>query len=243
MNPGHSTVGQTRVDDQHPDIWPSSPNALVAVFSAILQARFFEQGGEHPLPWFWSADPTPTDDAGGDLDTDTAETAGRRIYIESGPLDQPLARNVRPALIVTRGAIQYKTLGVGRSAVIDYPRMGRLLYCHGASSISIQCISREAGESQTLADVVASFFYASAAEIRAEFGIHDIGDPVIAPPTPYARASGEIPAWSTEVGVPVEIIYRWYKWPLAPILRRFRIHMELNGEPAELRDLIQHRDP
>jgi hypothetical protein len=40
----------TRVSDQHPDVFPSSPNALLAVFTSVLQARFFEPN-EGGLPW------------------------------------------------------------------------------------------------------------------------------------------------------------------------------------------------
>ena len=245
MTPGHSTSGATRLDDHHPDVFPSSPTALVSVFAAALQARFYEQGGDPPLPWFWDGAPTPTDDDAGGLPGDTPEEArpGRRIYIESGPLDQPLARNVRPALIVMRGPIQYVTLGVGRGPVINYPTMGRLLYCHGRTSIAVSCVSRESGESGTLADVVASYLYASAAELRAEFGIHDIGDPVVLPPETYARAEGAVPAWNTEVRIPVEVIYRWYKWPLAPMIREFRMRLESNGQATDMREVLQRRTP
>lgn len=245
MGPGHSTTGTTRLDDQHQDVFPSSPNALVAVFVAVLQARFFEQGGDPPLPWFWDPAPTPTTDDGGGLPEDPSGDSppGRRIYIEQGPLDFPQARDLRPALIVTRGPLQYTTLGVGRSPHIEYPTMGRLLLCHGLTSVSIACVSRESGESGTLADVVASYLYASASELRAEFGIHHIGDPVISPPAPYARAQGAIPAWSTEVAAPVEVIYKWYKWPLAPIIREFRMRLVADGEATDLREVLQRRAP
>lgn len=245
MGPGHSTTGRTRLDDQHPDVFPSSPTALVAVFVAALQARFYDRLGDPPLPWFWTADATPTDDSGGGLQDEPPEDreAPRRIYIEKEVLDHPVGRDLRPALLVSRGTIQYTTIGVGRSAVVDYPRMGRLMLCHGHTSVGVSCVSREVGESETLADIVASFLYASAAELREEFGIHHIGDPVVAPPAPYARAQGAVPAWDTQVQVPVEIYYRWFKWPLAPVIREFRLRLEAQGDARDLREVLQHRTP
>jgi hypothetical protein len=234
----------TRVSDQHPDVFPSSPNALLAVFTSVLQARFFEPN-EGGLPWVWTADPTPEDDDAGALPGDDEEEAPapRRIYIELASTQYPTARNVRPALLVGRGTIQFLKLGTGNRVAHDYPRGGEALLCHAVVPITVSCLSRDSGESQTLADVVASFFVGSAPDIRAAFGVHSIEMPTIAETVIYKRAGGETEFWNTAVTLGTEIQFKWWRWPLAPVLRELALRLDTNGQITDLREVLQRRTP
>lgn len=245
MTPGDAHFNLTRVADQHPDIFPGSPAALIAVFCAIVQARFFRQGGAPPLPWFWSIDPTPSGDDGGGLPSDPPGVYpdGRRIEIAPATQEHPDARSNYPALLVARGPIQYESLNVGRTVHEEHPLKAQMLYCHANTSITVQCLSRDDGESSNLADLVASYFYASTNEIAGEFGLHHIGDPVIDVTSIYKRLGNEVHAWQTDVKVPVTMRYKWYKYPLAPILREFRMHLTANGEVRDLRDVLLTTPP
>lgn len=233
----------TRVVDQHPDIFPSSPNALIGVFTAVLQSRFFEQT-EAPLPWIWDPDPTPEGDDAGALASDDPDAAPppRRIYIERAAAEHPVARDVRPALLVGRGAIQYIQLGAGNRAHHDYPRSGEALMCHASVPITIACLSRDEGESGTLADVVASYLIGSATDICTAFAMHEISLPSIAEPAVYRRERAQVDFWNTQVVVTAQVRYKWWRWPLAPVIRDFVAHLKVNGEARDLREVLQRRN-
>lgn len=251
MDPGTSTTGLTRLDDQHPDVFPSSPNALLAVFTSVLQSRFYAQPGsldphsgeDLALPWVWVPDSTPREDgAGPSADENPGEEqAQRRIYIEAGPLENPPARNLRPALIVDRGPIQLTSLGTGNRVHVEYPLRAEMLLCHGQVGIEVGCVARDSGESAALADIVASYVAGSTPDIRAIFGIHEIGLPQIGVTAPYTRVAGELTSWRTAVSFPVTIIYKWLRWPLAPILREFAGKLRTNGEAVDLREVLPRR--
>lgn len=236
-------MNMTRVEDQHPDIFPSSPNGLLGVFTAVLQARFYDPNTEG-LPWVWDPDPTPDGDDAGPLPGSPGDaTEPRRIYIEPASIEYPKARNVRPALLVGRGTVQYVKLGAGNRVAHDYPRGGEALMCHATVPVTVACLSRDQGESATLADVVASFLIGSAADIRPMFGIHSIEMPTIAETSIYKRVSADVEFWNTQVIIGVEIQYKWWRWPLAPVIRQIAARLVTQGEVTDLREVLQRRTP
>jgi len=139
--------------------------------------------------------------------------------------------------------LAYQTIGVRRTVHEEHPFRAQMLMCHASTAITIQCLSRNDGESANLADVVASYLYGSTQEIRAEFGIYNIGDPVIGTTDIYRRLDNEVHAWRTDVRVDVTIAYKWYKHPLAPLLREFRSKMFANGEVRDLRAVLLTNPP
>lgn len=246
MELGTSTLGRTRLDDQHPDIFPSSPGAVVACFVAALQARFYSPNGLlGDLPWVWDPDPTPVLDGGGSLSGDTTETrqAPRRLYVEKASTQFPDAHDVRPALLVKRGRIAYQRVGLGHVAYEDWPRGGQRLFCHAQVPISIDCLSRDDGECEVLADVVASFLIGSGDDLCRTFGLHGIEPPEIGETTIYRRQEASVEFWNTPVVALVEMRYSWHRWPIAPVLSAFVAELTTNGAPTELRDLLQRRTP
>lgn len=245
MTPGESFHGLPRLADQHPDVFPGSPTALIAVFCAIVQARFYRQGGAPPLPWFWSMDGTPREDDSGGLPGDTPEDAreGRRIEIAPATQEHPDQRNNYPALLVSRSPLVYRSLGTRRTVHEEHPFRAQMLMCHATTNITIQCLSRNDGESANLADLVASYLYGSTQELTEEFNIYNIGDPIIGVTDIYKRLGNEVHAWRTDVQVEVTIAYKWYKYPLAPILREFRARLSARDETRDLRAVLLTNPP
>lgn len=245
MTPGESFHGLPRLADQHPDVFPGSPTALIAVFCAIVQARFYRQGGAPPLPWFWSMDGTPREDDSGGLPGDAPKDAreGRRIEIAPATQEHPDQRNNYPALLVSRSPIVYRSLGTRRTVHEEHPFRAQMLMCHASTNINIQCLSRNDGESANLADLVASYLYGSTQELTEEFNIYNIGDPVIGVTDIYKRLGNEVHAWRTDVQVEVTIAYKWYKYPLAPILREFRARLSARDETRDLRAVLLTNPP
>jgi hypothetical protein len=86
--------------------------------------------------------------------------------------------------------------------------------------------------------VVASFFVGSAPDIRAAFGVPTIAETVI-----YKRAGGETEFWNTAVTLGTEIQFKWWRWPLAPVLRELALRLDTNGQITDLREVLQRRTP
>lgn len=242
MTPGTSDHGLARVEGQHPDVFPSSPNALLGVFVSIMQACFYAPSRPDHIPWFWDLGPTPTTDDSGSPDDEENEVHGRRLYVSTEALEYPDARNVRPAILVGRAEIQFISLGATNAVEVDFPRMGQVLYCHANVPITLACLSRDSGESATLADVVASFLIGSCQELREAFGLHGIGMPVISTTT-TRRFGAEAEFWETQVRVLVEVKYKWIKWPLAPVISEIVARLTANGEVRDLREVLQSSTP
>ena len=238
--------GFTRAPGQHPDIFPSSASGVKGAFISALQSRFYRaHTPDESMPWVWDVDPTPTNDDAGPSEGDDpdAPLPPRRIYIGEGGRQYNSARNVVPALLVSRGRIQYVSIGVANVAAHDYPRGGEAVVCHVKLPVIVDCLSNEETESETIADVVASFLLVSDKQIRTAFGLHGIGVPSIEPTAAYKQSGGNVEAWSTQVVVEVEAQCKFWRWPLAPVFNDVRAHIETNGEIRGLEELLQRPEP
>lgn len=242
MLPGSADHELARVEGQHPDVFPSSPNALLGVFVAVMQSCFYAPHRPPNIPWFWDPGPTPTTDDSGDPDDEDNEVHGRRLYVSVESLEYPDARNVRPAILVGRSEVTFISLGASNAVELDFPRMGQVLYCHANVPVTLACLSRDSGESATIADVVASFLIGSCQELRQAFGLHAIGMPVISTTT-NRRFGAEAEFWETQVRVLVELKFKWIKWPLAPVISEIVARLTANGEVRDLREVLQTTTP
>lgn len=219
--------GTPRVEDQHPDVFPGSPMALVAVFTNCLQARF---SGDNAVdaPYVWTPDAQP-------LDPETGQT---RVYIESQYTDEPDARDVTPALLVEKGVTQPQKVVVGHRADIDRPTMTELFVCWANVPVSVLCIAGTRGVSANMADVVFAFLLGSKNHIRAAFNIHDISDPTISDTQPYRPSSANVETWVTTVTLNTMIKYTWRTRPIASVLKEVAARMRFgNSSGLELRAL------
>lgn len=219
--------GTARVEDQHPDIFPGSPMALVGVFTNCLQARFFGDNARD-CPYVWAPDAQP-------LPHETEQT---RIYIESQYTEEPDARDRTPSLLVEKGVTQPQQVVVGNRADFDKPSMTELFIAWANVPISVLCIGGNRGVSATLADVVFAFLYGSRNHIREAFSIHDVSAPTVSDTQPYRPSSAHVETWVTTVTINTMIKFAWRTRPIAPVLREVAARMTYgNDDGLDLRAL------
>jgi len=218
--------GTTLVENQHEDIFPSSPMALVAVFTECLRGRF---RGENALgsPYIWSPDSQPFEELNGQS----------KLYIESQYTQEPDARDRVPSLLVERGPTQLNNFTVGDRADIDLPTMTEAFLAWATVSVSVMCIAGERGTSATLADLVFMFFVASRNQIREAFSIHEIGRPVIENTQPYRQNSANVEIWTTPVTFYATIKFAWRNKPIAPVLKEIAANMSFGKQTAVIRSV------
>lgn len=237
-----------RTLDQHADAWPGSPVAVCGVFVALLQARFAPMPEpvlypDDRLPWVWLPTPTPDQDAGGSLPTDTPETAqpSRRIFIERAN-EYPDARDTLPALYIGRGAISASRDSVGHR--VDFtPHTGGNHYASMLQMpLSVDCCARNMAESESLADIVFHFLLASNPALCAAFGFHSIEPPTLAPPEVLRRTSANIEAWKTTVYTQLMFQVQWRTWQNAPLLNEIRQTLTSGSTTVTTRTVLQRRN-
>lgn len=207
--------GTPRVEDQHGDVFPGSPMAVVAVFVNCLQARFSGDNAEG-LPYVWTPDAQP-EESGGAV----------KLYIESQYTEEPDARNRAPSLLVEKGATQLNKIVVGHRADVHTPMMLESFVAWAYVPVSILCVANSRGTSATLADIVFGFLAGSTNHIREAFGIHEISAPTISETAPYRQSSDNLEVWNTTVSVITMIKYTWTTKPIAPVLREIAAKMRV----------------
>jgi hypothetical protein len=221
-------LGTPRVEDQHEDVFPGSPMAVVAVFTNCLQARFSGDNA-YELPYRWSEDPQPE------------ESGAVKLYIESQYTEEPDARNRTPALLVEKGATQLQKMTIGHRGFIDMPTMREVFAAWAYVPISVLCLANNRGVSATLADTVFAFLVGSTNHIREAFSIHEISPPTISDTQPYRQSSDNVEVWTTTVSVTTMIKYMWQTRPIAPVLREIAAKMTYGNTAHELTALDLRR--
>lgn len=216
-----------KAEGQHADIFYGSPMAIVGMFVEVVRARFKADAAE-ALPWRWRDDPTP------DVDENNVPHANggvpRTLYIESAFVDDPEARNYRPAILVDKGDTQLTKPVLGnRSGYIRHDGT-ETFYAPARIPIEIQCISEKRGESSQLADFTWFHVAACQALIRQEFRVHDISPPVAGKTEPFRRNEGNKEAWMTPISFDVMVEYRWKTRPIAPVLQSVMHTLRVRGD-------------
>lgn len=213
-------LGLPRLEGQHPDIFPNSPLALVAVFTEIIQERFLPY---NELPWVLTKDdPTPEDSE------ENTEENPRKIYIESKYTQHPNARNFRPAILIDRLDTRFIQIAIGNRAIFDPAKQIDVHICHAQTIISISCLSLSRGESATLAEHVAMYLLANKNVIREYFSIYNISMPVMGSTIPYRNIPNENDGWNTPINLEIEVKYLWRVTPIAPKLQEIKARIMQN---------------
>ena len=223
MSSTKAYYGTPRLDEQHPDVFPGSPLALIAVFVETIRLRF-SQDNAYKLPYYWSADPTPT------ADEEHTDDAPRKILIESQYLQNPDARDYRPALFVERGDMAFSKIAVGNRGAYSEVLDANVYVMHATPPISILCVSKERGESMSLGEIVTFYLAAILPELRETFGFQDATLPMLASTQVYRRSSNDIEEWVTPVTLQVTCKHIWREAVIAPKLRELRFNMGLSNE-------------
>lgn len=225
--------GTPRLEDQHPDVFPGSPAALIAIFVETIRLRFSQDNG-FELPFYWTSDPTPTEDE------EHTDNSPRKIVIESQYQQHPDSRDFRPAIFVDRGDVVYKKIVVGNRAEYDIPTGKDLHLIHAVTPISIMCVSKDRGESMSIGDIVAMYILGIMPEMREAFGFQDFETPVLATTQVYRRSSSDIEEWVTPVTTQVTCKQLWTAVPIAPLLRE--ISVRLNLGPTTISQVVYGKD-
>jgi hypothetical protein len=210
--------GTPRIDGQHPDIFPGSPLALIAVFVETIRLRF-SQDNAYGIPYYWTQDPTP------ESWEDNEIGAPRKIMIESQYLQHPDARDFRPAIFVERGDMPFSKIAVGNRAEYQETDDSNLYIIHATTPINILCVSKDRGESMSLGEIVAFYLASLLPELRAAFGFQDATLPILAATQVFRRSANDIEEWVTSVNLQVTCKHLWRETPIAPKLREIRMRL------------------
>lgn len=205
-------LGSTRLEGQHPDVFPGSPLALIAILVEVLRERF-RGDNARGLPFYWEDDPTQR------LDEEHTDDSPRKISIESQYLQHPDGRDFRPALLVERGETVFQQLVMGNRAEHDIPTSADLYVTRGITPMSVQCVSTTRGESANLGDIVGFYLLATQRPIIDAFGLVDLSSPVISATQVWQHSPSDTPEWSTTVTLQVTAKYIWRTIEIAPKLR------------------------
>lgn len=225
--------GTPRLEGQHPDVFPGSPLALIAIFVEVIRLRF-SQDNAYKLPYYWSPDPSPTEDEGNTDDNP------RKILIESQYLQHPDARDYRPAIFVERGDMAFSKIVVGNRADYSERLDANLYIMHATTPISVLCVTKDRGESMSIAEIVTFYLASLLPELREAFGFQDASLPVLSSTQVYRRSSNDIEEWVTPVNLQVTCKHIWREQVIAPKLAEIRVHLGLNAptEPLTLSEIL-----
>lgn len=192
----------------------SSPVTLLGVLVAILRERFDQATYSDPeVPYHWKPD--------------LKETG---IFIESGFNDHIETRNVRPGIWVDRDQTAYTKISIGNrdQMPVEVPRRLEYFLVHADTDISIDCTSKERGESMLIGSVVQDFLQMSARYIQACFGLRDISPVVMNKTVPYERDRGLM---NTQVQFRVSYETRWATLPIVTVLNGISIKIADKTDP------------
>ena len=221
-----------RLDGQHPDVFPGSPMALIAIFVETIRLRF-SQDNSVKLPYYWESDPTPAPEE------EHTDDSPRKIQIESQYVQHPDARDFRTAIFVERGDMPFSKIVVGNRAEYDRPTGTNLYILHATTPISALCVSKDRGESSSIGEIVAFYLATIMPELRETFGFQDTSLPLLATTQVYRRSSQDIEEWVTPVTFQVTCKHLWREQIIAPQLRSIKMALGLVGE-KEATNLIEH---
>ena len=228
--------GTPRIDGQHPDVFPGSPLAIIAIFVETIRLRFSQDNG-YRLPYYWTLDPAP--EAG----EDNSETAPRKIQIESQYLQHPDARDFRPAIFVERGDMSFSKIVVGNRAEYDEKTDSNLYVMQATTPISILCVAKDRGESMSIGEIVAFFLASLLPELREAFGFQDATLPMLASTQVYRRSANDIEEWVTPVNLQITCKHLWRERVIAPKLREIQFNLGLtpDGDSPTLLNLSLYK--
>lgn len=216
-----SDGGAPRLKDQLSDIKTGSPLALLGLFVEVVRVRFKEPNTD--TGYVWRPDPTP-------LNTEeSTEDEPRFLYVESSDVNDPEARDMRPAIFVTKGETQLQQLVIGNRSDIDHRTRTERFYMPAVIPITLSCVSENRGESAIIADH-AWFHIASATNyIRALFGINHIAPPMLGPTNLFRRNEGGPDLYMTMVSFAVTVEFHWITRPIAPLLKEVLSNLTVVG--------------
>lgn len=204
---GHETKAvRPRTPQDALRIAAGSPLAIQGIFLEVIRERFKPNCG---LEWIWDPDPTLT-----------------KIFIETSFNEELEARNVAPAVYVTRLQSVPVKMAVGDRAGVHLPDHLEQFKALMRVDIAIECESNDEGESTIIGDIVQFMILASQDVIEREFGFYSFTHPVLGQTIPSERDQTK---WSTQISFSVEFWIHWAQVPIAPLLQQLSQKVNITG--------------
>lgn len=183
-----------------------SPLAIQGIFLEIIRERFRTDAG---IDWAWDPDPTKTG-----------------ILIEAGYNEETESRNQAPAIYVIRLQSVPARWAIGDRAGMHNPTDLEAFNALMTVSLSIECVSNDAGESAILGDIVQFMLICSQDVIEREFGFHSVGMPILGQTSVYDRDNRR---WATINTMEVQFQIRWNQTPIRPLVNQVRLRLNNEG--------------
>lgn len=209
-----------RGEGEAADVFVGSPLAIIGLWVLALRERFNLNVAE-PLPWVWMPNLRPED-----TEAETTDNP-RKIMIESAFNVEKGVRNYRPAIFISRGSAVTDKIIVDNRAGSYVPKDFKAYYGHITMPMMFDCESENAGESSIIAETAWAFVLATRDIFRADFGLHDITEPILGETIP---GTVDKTTWTTQVKFNVVYEQRWGTTPVAPVLREVAAKIEAAGE-------------
>ena len=214
VNTGARGTKLPRLEGENEDVFPGSSLAVIGLWIYVLRARFAPDPA-HPLPWVWEEDLRAEDDQDGDPPPDGSP---RKVQIESAYNVEKQARNYYPSVYVGRGGgpITAEPSSVGDLVGKHRPTEYQAYHAFAGMPITLECEAENAGEANTIGDILWSFVLCNRQICREEFGFQEITHPILGDAKSTERDK-EI--WVVPVQFKVTFDMRWTTIPHQPVLR------------------------
>lgn len=191
-------------------ITAGSPLAIQGIFLEILRERF---ASDSELNIVWKEDITETD-----------------IVIETGFNEETESRDTAPAVYVTRTSTVPAQIAIGDRAGVSLPDHLEGFIALMTTSLIIECVSNDEGESVIIGDIVQHMLLATSDAIQETFGFHDMTRPTLGQTTPYQRDQTK---WMTPVNIGIDHMARWTQVPIAPLIQQIAQRVTMRNAAAD----------
>jgi len=172
---------------------------IIGAYVAVIRDRF--SGIDYgDFPWKFSEEDNKT-----------------RIFIDAGSVDTYEQKDARPGIFINRSSMVFSKLAINNRAAYDVKSDTTDFYCLGGGQISVDCISKNRGESSTLGDIVATHILMSEDIFRAVLNFRDMSPITLGATQPWEKDDR---TFVTRVTGEFTYDISWRQTPLAVRLSR-----------------------
>lgn len=227
-------VGVVRLKDEHPDVCPGTPIAIIGLWLKALRYRFNRNEGE-PLPWVWDASLRPNQNTN---EVPIPEGEPRKLMIEAAMNVEKAQRNYRPAIYIDRGDITTLKLHVDNRAGNQLHTGLKAFHSLANMPLTFEVEAENSGESSLIADTAWMFILSTRDIFRNTFALHEITNPVLGRTIPK-MVDKEV--WVTPVSFSIQFDIRWTTRPLAPLLNDIALSVKQEVEEGGNTNIYYHK--
>jgi hypothetical protein len=141
---------------------------VIGIFVSIIRDRFMNNPVN--FPWQWAKEENTT-----------------KIFIDAGGVENYSNNDARPALFIDRSSIVYNKLLLNEVADFALRESKKVYLSRASGQISIDCVSKNRGESSLLGDICSTHLLMSDDIFRALYSFQDIGPVMLANTQPWEK--------------------------------------------------------